>query len=148
MMSVIVHLKESFIEKNILYLYALFIVNISLIYFYNNRQKIGNDVLNKVFIGNISLWHLVHSFVYLFICFIWNISSLYDYINILIMMGFWYLFELSCYKVNNKLNIININKNVINKGGGYKNPYVPEYIDFVFNLIGVMMYIIYPKILL
>ena len=69
MMSVIVHLKESFIEKNILYLYALFIVNISLIYFYNNRQKIGNDVLNKVFIGNISLWHLVPFFcifIYMF----------------------------------------------------------------------------------
>ena len=54
----------------------------------------------------------------------------------------WFLFEYYIFKINKKLNLIKINKNVI-KGGShlvYDNPYIPRYDDFIFNIAGVLLY--------
>ena len=59
-------------------------------------------------------------------------------------MILWFLFEYIVYEINKKLNIIKINEKIINNENGvYNNPYIPRYDDFVFNIIGVILYIIY-----
>ena len=53
---------------------------------------------------------------------------IYDYINICIVMILWFLFEYIVYKLNEKLDIVKINKNIINNVNGvYDNPYIPRY---------------------
>ena len=58
------------------------------------------------------------------------------------MMCFWYLFEWGFYILNKKINLLKINKKIINSGGSYNNPYMPENIDFLYNLLGIFIYIL------
>ena len=62
-------------------------------------------------------------------------------------MILWFLFEYIVYEINKKLNIIKINEKIINNENGvYNNPLcIPRYDDFVFNIIGVILYIIYKN---
>tara|TARA_B000000565_G_scaffold255024_1_gene234639 strand:+ start:3653 stop:4099 length:447 start_codon:yes stop_codon:yes gene_type:complete len=140
--SLVSNLLKSFIDKKIFNVYILFICNIIVIYGYNSKQK-KNDIMNNKILGKkICIWYLFHSFVYLVICFIWNIQDIYDYLNIIIMMCFWYLFEWGFYILNKKINLLKINKKIINSGGSYNNPYMPENIDFLYNLLGIFIYIL------
>ena len=139
------NLKKSFINKNFIYIYLLFIPNIIFVYLYNGQStSITNIDLNNRIIENICIWNLLHSVVFFILCIILHPESIYDYINIIIVMILWFLFEYFIYKINKKLNLIKVNKNVI-KGGShlvYDNPYIPRYDDFIFNISGVLLYVI------
>ena len=139
------NLKKSFINKNFIYIYLLFIPNIIFVYLYNGQStSITNIDLNNRIIENICIWNLLHSVVFFILCIILHPESIYDYINIIIVMILWFLFEYFIYKMNKKLNLIKVNKNVI-KGGShlvYDNPYIPRYDDFIFNISGVLLYVI------
>tara|TARA_B100001996_G_C18472334_1_gene520480 strand:- start:267 stop:758 length:492 start_codon:yes stop_codon:yes gene_type:complete len=139
------NLKKSFINKNFIYIYLLFIPNIIFVYLYNGQStNITNIDLNNRIIENICIWNLLHSVVFFILCIILHPESIYDYINIIIVMILWFLFEYFIYKINKKLNLIKVNKNVI-KGGShlvYDNPYIPRYDDFIFNISGVLLYFI------
>ena len=139
------NLKKSFINKNFIYIYLLFIPHIIFVYLYNGQStSITNIDLNNRIIENICIWNLLHSVVFFILCIILHPESIYDYINIIIVMILWFLFEYFIYKINKKLNLIKVNKNVI-KGGShlvYDNPYIPRYDDFIFNISGVLLYVI------
>ena len=139
------NLKKSFINKNFIYIYLLFIPNIIFVYLYNGQStSITNIDLNNRIIENICIWNLLHSVVFFILCIILHPETIYDYINIIIVMILWFLFEYFIYKINKKLNLIKVNKNVI-KGGShlvYDNPYIPRYDDFIFNISGVLLYVI------
>ena len=137
------NLKKSFLNKNFIYTYLLFIPNIISIYLYNGKStNITNIDLNSRIIKNICIWNLLHSVVFFILCIILHPETIYDYSNIIIVMISWFLFEYYMFKINKKLNLIKINKNVI-KGGShlvYDNPYIPRYDDFIFNIAGVLLY--------
>ena len=136
---------KSFIHKKFIYIYLLFIPNIIFVYLYNN-QKNNNQTLNKKIGKNVCIWNLLHSLVFFILCIIIQPETIYDYINIIIVMILWFLFEYIVYEINKKLNIIKINEKIINNENGvYNNPYIPRYDDFVFNIIGVILYIIYKN---
>ena len=137
---------KSFIHKKFIYIYLLFIPNIIFVYLYNN-QKNNNQTLNKKIGKNVCIWNLLHSLVFFILCIIIQPETIYDYINIIIVMILWFLFEYIVYEINRKkLNIIKINEKIINNENGvYNNPYIPRYDDFVFNIIGVILYIIYKN---
>lgn len=139
------NLKKSFINKNFIYIYLLFIPNIIFVYLYNGQStNITNIDLNNRIIENICIWNLLHSVVFFILCILLHPETIYDYINIIIVMILWFLFEYFIYKINKKLNLIKVNKNVI-KGGSdlvYDNPYIPRYDDFIFNISGVLLYVI------
>ena len=139
------NLKKSFINKNFIYIYLLFIPNIIFVYLYNGQStNITNIDLNNRIIKNICIWNLLHSVVFFILCILLHPETIYDYINIIIVMILWFLFEYFIYKINKKLNLIKVNKNVI-KGGShlvYDNPYIPRYDDFIFNISGVLLYVI------
>lgn len=143
------NLKKSFMNKNFIYIYLLFIPNIIIVYLYNGKSiNLNNIDLNNKIIKNICIWNLLHSIVFLILCIILQPETIYDYINIIIVMIVWFLFEYFIYKLNEKLNLIKINNKIINnKHAIYNNPYIPRYDDFIFNIIGVFIYIyIYEKI--
>ena len=139
------NLKKSLKNKNFIYIYLLFIPNIIFVYLYNGQStNITNIDLNNRIIENICIWNLLHSVVFFILCILLHPETIYDYINIIIVMILWFLFEYFIYKINKKLNLIKVNKNVI-KGGShlvYDNPYIPRYDDFIFNISGVLLYVI------
>ena len=139
------NLKKSFINKNFIYIYLLFIPNIIFVYLYNGQStSITNIDLNNRIIENICIWNLLHSVVFFILCIILHPESIYDYINIIIVMILWFLFEYIVYEITKKLNIVKINEKIINNENGvYNNPYIPRYDDFVFNIIGVILYFIF-----
>ena len=140
-------IKKSFCDKNYIYVYLLFIPNIIFVYL-NNCKKYNNitgggSILNERIYKNICIWNLLHAILYFILCSILQLENIYDYINICIVMILWFLFEYIVYKLNEKLDIVKINKNIINNlNGVYDNPYIPRYDDFVFNTIGMIFYIL------
>tara|TARA_B100001250_G_C19650738_1_gene722545 strand:- start:210 stop:410 length:201 start_codon:yes stop_codon:yes gene_type:complete len=58
-------------------------------------------------------------------------------------MCVFFLFEYIVYKINDKCKFVEINKNILGKKEDvYENPYIPRYDDFIFNIIGVVLYYI------
>lgn len=135
-------IKKSFFNKSFIYIYILFIPTIIFVYLYNNQTN-SNQTLNKKIGKNVCIWNLLHSLVFFILCIIIQLETIYDYINIIIVMILWFLFEYIVYKITKKLNIVKINEKIINNENGvYNNPYIPRYDDFVFNIIGVILYIV------
>ena len=68
------NLKKSFLNKNFIYTYLLFIPNIISIYLYNGKStNLTNIDLNSRIIKNICIWNLLHSVVFFY--FMYNITS-------------------------------------------------------------------------
>lgn len=59
--------------------------------------------------------------------------------NIFLVDIFWYLIEYGCYKIITKHKILKI-VNTINSGV-YKNVYKPRADDFIFNFLGILLYL-------
>ena len=62
-------------------------------------------------------------------------------------MIIWFLFEIVVYEIHDKIKFVKINKKIVNTTiGVYNNPYKPRYDDFIFNIIGIISYILVKKL--
>ena len=62
-------------------------------------------------------------------------------------MVVWFLFEPLVFHVNKKLKIFKVDEEMLqrlekDKDVVYTNPYVPRVDDFLFNIIGVVIYVL------
>ena len=95
------------------------------------------DKLNYTFLTlKLCIWNILHVFIFFIYCLILKPVTLYDHIFIFMLGVVWYLMEY----FSNKDTIGNIEKclNV-----GYHNIKHPRLDDFIYNILGQLLYICY-----
>ena len=95
----------------------------------------------KLFQLKICGWNLLHTLFFFFICYFFNIKTILGYVFIFLIGVVWYFFEIKLFFEYNK-NYNETDKNDKNDKIVYNSISYPRYDDLLFNLFGIILYIL------
>ena len=101
-------------------------------------QKECNDPLNKtIFKLRFSFWNISHIFVFFIYCLILKPVTFQDHLKIFMIGVVWYLIQFIVHYHSKKY------KQKCNHSVAYENLYTPRLDDFVYNILGQIIYILF-----
>jgi hypothetical protein len=124
----------------LLQVFVLFIIQIYSIKLTNNNPDESKECIDKLNHSFLTLkfcvWNVSHILVFFLYCIIMKPITLYDHILIFILGIIWFLMQYFTRK-NTKGDVKNCPHVV------YKNMLQPRLDDFIYNILGQVLYIVY-----
>lgn len=119
------------------------LITIAFVYIYNSFVKYYHyDILNtNITRINICGWNLLHIVAYFMLCVYISPQTKYDYILLILSSFIWMLVE----HLANKLMMKHTEEICNEANTCYCNPYLYKFDDIIFNLAGIMLYLILYK---
>ena len=129
--------------KEYKYLFIIFCFLIGYIYIYilENNNMQDKDVLNKKIIElDICGWNLLHVIFNFLVCYFFNVKTFFGFIIIFLLGVIWFFFEKELFSRYNKNFIEKENKDTV-----YSSISYPRHDDIIYNLFGIITYIVFKK---
>jgi hypothetical protein len=128
-------------ENKYLFIILCFFIGYIYISILKNNNMEDKDFLNiKILELDICGWNLLHVIFNFLVCYFFNVKTIFGFVIIFLLGILWFFFEKELFQKYNKDYIEKENKDTV-----YSSISYPRHDDIIYNLLGIITYIVFKR---